>query len=201
MNPVRKSDSKAPAKGAAPKMAAPAKAAVKPVVKAAPAKAPAAKAVPAKKVVVEAPKKAVPAKAVAKPVVKAAPAKAPAAKAAPAKTAVVEAPKKAAPAKAAAKPAAKAAPVKKTAAKGKLREVYFEKYAPASASVAVAGEFSGWEAVGLSKGDDGVWRGVVLIAPGSYAFKLVFDGQHWEYDPERETVEGPHGLNNLLIVT
>ena len=153
----------------------------------------------------EAPKKAAPAKAAAKPVVKAVPAKAPAAKAAPAKKAVVEAPKKVAPAKAAAKPVVKAAPAKasakKVASKGKLREVYFEKYAPASASVAVAGEFSGWETIGLSKGDDGVWRGVVLIAPGSYAFKLVFDGQHWELDPERETVDGPHGLNNLLVVT
>lgn len=188
MSPVRKSEPKAPAKAAAPKKAAPKaespkKAAAPKVAAKAPAKAaPVAKAVPAPKV----PAAKAPAKVAAPKTAAKAPAKAaPAAKAEPAKKAVA----KAAPAKAA--PAAR---------KGTLREVFFEKYAPATGSVAVAGEFSGWDPVPLSKGDDGVWRGVVLIAPGSYQFRLVFDGS-WEFDPSRETVEGPHGLNNLLVVT
>jgi hypothetical protein len=178
MNPVRKSESKAPAKGAAPKKPAAKATPVKvEAPKAVAKKAPAAKAAPAK---VEAPK------AVAK--------KAPAAKAAPAK---VEAPKSAVKKAAAVKAEA---PAKKPSRKSGLREVFFEKFAPGSSSVAVAGEFSGWETIALSRSEDGVWRSVVLVAPGTYQYRLVFDGS-WEADPERETVEGPHGLNNLLVVT
>jgi len=96
-------------------------------------------------------------------------------------------------------PAKKAAPAK---AKSGLRKVPFEKFAPASGSVAVAGDFNGWDPTAflLARDADGIWRGEISIAPGNYQYRLIFDG-NWEHDPEREVVEGPHGLNNLLIVT
>jgi hypothetical protein len=179
MSPVRKCAPKAETKATAPKKAAKSESPKK----AAPAaKKVVAKPVPAK-VVAPAAKKAAPAKAkapiVAKPAAKKAAAAAP--KAAAKKT---------------------AAPVVKAKAKSRLRKVPFEKFAPASGSVAVAGDFNGWDPTAflLARDAEGIWRGEISIAPGNYQYRLVFDG-NWEHDPEHEVVEGPHGLNNLLIVT
>lgn len=154
-----------------------------------PAPVPAKKASP-KKVV--APKSAVPAP---KAPVKAAAKKAAPSKAAPAKPA----PAKAAPKKAA---AAKAAPAAKKPAGGVF--VRFERYSPNSTRVDLVGTFNGWE-LGkhrLSQDENGIWNIQIRLAPGTYEYKYVYDGQHYEPDPAQEQVANPFGsANNLLIVT
>ncbi len=195
MSPVRKCAPKAEIKATAPKKVAKSESPKK--------AAPVAKKVAAKSVSVKAAAPVATKPATKAPVKKAATAKAPAPVAAK-PAAKAPAKKVAAPVKAAAPVAAKA-PAKKTApakAKAGLRKVPFEKFAPASGSVAVAGDFNGWDPTAflLSRDADGIWRGEISIAPGNYQYRLIFDG-NWEHDPEREVVEGPHGLNNLLIVT
>jgi len=166
----------------------------KTVTKSKPAPAPAKKAAPKK---VAAPKSAVappkaPVKVAAK---KATPVKAAPAKPAPAKAAA----KKAAPAKAA---PVKAAPVAKSPAGGVF--VRFERYSPNSSRVDLVGNFNGWE-LGkhrLAQDENGIWNIQIRLAPGTYEYKYVYDGQHYEPDPAQEQIANPFGsANNLLIVT
>lgn len=125
--------------------------------------------------------------------------------AAPKKVAV----KKAATAKPAAKPAAKAAPqpvAKAAPAKKPAGGVFvrFERYSPNSHRVDLVGSFNGWE-LGkhkLARDEHGVWSIQVRLAPGTYEYKYVYDGQHYEPDPAQEQVANAFGsANNLLIVT
>ncbi len=134
-----------------------------------------------------------------------APKKAAAPKAAP----LMAATKKAAPApkKVVAPKAAPKAAIKKTAPAPKKvakRKVAFDKFAPDSQTVAIAGEFNGWDATAflLKRDAEGNWHGSVQLAPGTYQYRFVFDGSSWEHDPDREAVADANGLlNNLLIVT
>jgi 1,4-alpha-glucan branching enzyme len=52
-------------------------------------------------------------------------------------------------------------------------------------SVAVAGDFSGWEpSFTLDDLDgDGVWSGRVPVRPGVHAYMFVIDGTEWMTDP------------------
>lgn len=141
--------------------------------------------------------KATAAKPVAKPV---APAKkvaakpqAPAPKAAAIKSALVVKP-------AAAKPVAiKPVPAKPSAGV----EVVFERYSPQSHSVDLVGTFNDWT-LGknpLRRDKAGRWSTTLKLKPGSYEYKFVYDGLHYEPDPERELVTNSFGsANNLLIV-
>jgi 1,4-alpha-glucan branching enzyme len=81
-------------------------------------------------------------------------------------------------------------------------EVKFERYSPASSTVDLVGSFNGWK-VGqnpLKRGKDGTWSVKLKLAPGTYEYKFVYDGEFYEPDPEREQVPGPFGANNLLVV-
>lgn len=137
-------------------------------------------------------KPAVPAKKVAtKP-------QAPAPKATPAKSAPVAKP--AAPKASGAKPAAaKPAPVKPASGV----EVVFERYSPQSHSVDLVGTFNDWT-LGknpMRRDKAGRWSATLKLKPGSYEYKFVYDGLHYEPDPERELVTNSFGsANNLLIV-
>jgi 1,4-alpha-glucan branching enzyme len=111
------------------------------------------------------------------------------------------------PAKAVAKTKAvkkEAAPkAKKPAAKGKALEVEFKVFAPASGSVAVAGDFNDWKPTALKKSKNGNWAAKIkLNADGIYQYKIVYDGQYWETDksnPERVS-DGHGGENSILRV-
>lgn len=181
-----------------PKTAA--KPAVKSAVKAKPAAKPSA---PAKKAAKPspAPAKAAPAKVAP---AKKALAKPQAVKSSPAKKAVVAKP--AAPKAPAAQKTtkAKAAPAKApTKAVGGAVEVVFERYSPQSHSVDLVGTFNNWK-LGknpLRRDESGKWTTVVKLKPGSYEYKFVYDGLHYEPDPERELIANSFGsANNLLIV-
>jgi len=89
--------------------------------------------------------------------------------------------------------------VKKPASKSKTSEVEFKVFAPASDSVAVAGDFNSWKPIALKRDRSGVWSGKVKLSGGTYQYKLVFNGQYWETDnsnPER--VSDGHGGENSV---
>ncbi|HNY31857.1 MAG TPA: glycogen-binding domain-containing protein [Fibrobacteria bacterium] len=168
-------------------------------------------AAPAAKKAVKAP--AAPAKAVKSP---AAPAKAVAVKKAPATKSAAPAAKKvvkapAAPVKAVKSPVAPAKPAVSKASKAKPApkkasgsvDVVFERYSPQSQSVDLVGTFNDWT-LGkhpLRRDESGRWSTVVKLKPGSYEYKFVYDGLHYEPDPDRELVANSFGsANNLLIV-
>lgn len=68
-------------------------------------------------------------------------------------------------------------------------------------SVAVAGSFSNWEPIRLRKQKDGSYVANVAIAPGSYEYKFIVDGD-WQVDPDNSAwALNPYGtLNSLMIV-
>lgn len=63
--------------------------------------------------------------------------------------------------------------------------VQFRLEAPGATSVALAGDFTGWNpSHELQDPDgDGVWTGRVAIGPGVYAYMFVIDGSEWVTDP------------------
>jgi hypothetical protein len=63
--------------------------------------------------------------------------------------------------------------------------VQFVLEAPSATSVAVAGDFSGWEpSFALEDPDeDGVWSARVPIRPGVHAYMFLVDETSWQTDP------------------
>ncbi|HET9948247.1 MAG TPA: glycogen-binding domain-containing protein [Longimicrobiales bacterium] len=82
--------------------------------------------------------------------------------------------------------------------------VQFVLEAPGASSVAVAGDFSGWEpSFALEDADgDGVWSGRVPVRPGVHAYMFVIDGTTWQTDPnaERYRDDGFGNRNAVLAV-
>lgn len=72
---------------------------------------------------------------------------------------------------------------------------------PSAGSVSLAGDFNNWNmnAEPLTKGDDGVWRVVVELAPGDYEYKFVVNGSEWVADPDNPRVVGDYGNSGLTV--
>jgi hypothetical protein len=72
-------------------------------------------------------------------------------------------------------------------------------------TVAVAGDFNGWEAEGskMKRGADGVWRIRLELPPGRYQYVFVVDGEQWMADPRASTMvdSGYSGSNSVLDVS
>lgn len=86
---------------------------------------------------------------------------------------------------------------------GKRRITFVVEAGPGK-TVSVAGSFNDWnpEAKYLKdKNNDGVYRGIVLLAPGKYEYKFVIDGI-WSMDAGNpDFAANDFGtLNSLLIV-
>ena len=64
-------------------------------------------------------------------------------------------------------------------------KVTFNFHAPDAESVAVAGDFTGWELESkhLKKLKSGLWKGTVSLPAGSCQYRLLVNGQ-WVDDPE-----------------
>jgi 1,4-alpha-glucan branching enzyme len=60
----------------------------------------------------------------------------------------------------------------------------FSVTAPTATSVLLAGDFTHWQekAIPMKKQADGVWKASVKLAPGTYHYRFVVDGQ-WCDDP------------------
>jgi 1,4-alpha-glucan branching enzyme len=82
--------------------------------------------------------------------------------------------------------------------------VQFTLDAPGAASVAVTGDFDGWEGShGLEDlNGDGVWSGRVPVRPGVHAYMFIVDGSTWMTDPraERYAEDGFGNRNAILAV-
>lgn len=83
--------------------------------------------------------------------------------------------------------------------------VEFSLRAPGATSVAVAGDFTGWESrYTLEDVDgDGVWTTRVPVEPGLHEYMFVIDGSEWVTDPEAERYrdDGFGNRNAVLAVS
>ncbi|MBK7187384.1 MAG: hypothetical protein IPH86_01470 [bacterium] len=105
----------------------------------------------------------------------------------------------AAPAAAAPAPAAAAVPAAGGAAGGKV-PVMFRCEAPGAGKVCLAGEFNGWsDAANPMKNDGGAWTLALDLAPGSYQYKFVVDGNWKQDDKNPEAAPDGFGGNNSIM--
>ena len=76
-----------------------------------------------------------------------------------------------------------ASPVAAAAQSGRTVDVVFSLPADVKADrVALCGEFNDWspESTALGHQDDGSWSVTVPLAPGTYRYKYLLDGETWE---------------------
>ncbi len=69
--------------------------------------------------------------------------------------------------------------------------------------VALSGEFNDWsvESISLARGDDRVWRVTVPLAPGTYRYKFLLDGETWENGTDADRYEeNAYGTEDSVIV-
>jgi hypothetical protein len=72
---------------------------------------------------------------------------------------------------------------------------------PYAGSVHLAGDFNNWSmnTEPLTMDDEGVWRVVIDLAPGSYEYKFVVNGSDWIADPENPVVTGAYGNSQIVV--
>ena len=75
----------------------------------------------------------------------------------------------------------------------------FRYKAPAAKSVEVMGEWNGWKAVPMTKGDDGVWTAKVTLSTGTHGYKFLVDGKEWVFDPDNSAKKTVDGNENSAI--
>lgn len=90
------------------------------------------------------------------------------------------------------------------AAAGSDVYVEFVLEAPDAGSVAVAGDFTGWDPeISLEDPDgDGVWSGRARLGPGVHEYMFVVDGSRWVTDPyaPRYADDGFGNRNAVLAI-
>ena len=66
----------------------------------------------------------------------------------------------------------------------------------------IAGDWTGWERVPLTRDDSGRWIVPATLAPGVYRFNLRVDGERWIVpDSVAEIDDGYGGRVGLLIIS
>jgi chromosome partitioning protein len=82
------------------------------------------------------------------------------------------------------------------------RDIVFTLKAPENARVQIAGDFNNWTPEDLHLTDPlgrPLWKKAISLAPGSYRYKYLLDGQ-WITDPENTNrVDDPVGGENSII--
>ena len=82
------------------------------------------------------------------------------------------------------------------------QRVTFSYIAPEAQTVLVAGYFTGWDQapVSLKKDKRGLWKKTLTLAPGTYQYRLLVDGQ-WRDDPQCATRQpNTFGSQNCVCV-
>lgn len=79
--------------------------------------------------------------------------------------------------------------------------ILFQFYRPGARQMVIAGDFNGWQpSFHMTRGWDGWWRAQIELAPGTYRFRYLADGE-WYTDYAAFGVEsGPFGWNSVLKV-
>jgi len=78
--------------------------------------------------------------------------------------------------------------------------VRFEFIHPQAVTVAIAGTFNGWNptTIPMHSSGNGHWVEEAALAPGSYEYCLVVDGQ-WMPDPLAKNIANPFGGRNSIL--
>ena len=79
--------------------------------------------------------------------------------------------------------------------------VTFEYFDPSANIVALVGDFNQWNPVvrPLKRDSGGLWSVKIRLAPGSYHYKFVINGERWEEDPlNQHRVMNEHGTHNSI---
>jgi 1,4-alpha-glucan branching enzyme len=79
--------------------------------------------------------------------------------------------------------------------------VVFEYFDPSAKIVTVVGDFNQWNPLArpLKRNVGGLWKVTVRLAPGTYQYKFVVNGQRWEDDPLNvHRVPNEHGTFNSI---
>lgn len=88
------------------------------------------------------------------------------------------------------------------APKGPKKEsVLFEYFDPSAQVVAVVGDFNQWKPEGkpMKRDTGGLWTLKVSLAPGTYQYKFLVNGERWEEDPlNLQRVMNEHGTFNSI---
>jgi hypothetical protein len=71
---------------------------------------------------------------------------------------------------------------------------------PGARTVAIAGEWNGWDNAPLTARPDGRWETVVPLPPGAYRFSLVVDGERWTVPVGVPTMSDDFGGRVGLLV-
>ena len=83
------------------------------------------------------------------------------------------------------------------------RRITFKLEASEAKEAILVGDFNSWDAKKhtMKVDDKGRWTKIVTLAPGSYEYKFLVDGQ-WQNDPSNDQmVHNRFGtLNNILTV-
>ena len=87
--------------------------------------------------------------------------------------------------------------------KTQKRRITFKLEASGAKEAILVGDFNSWDLKKhrMKMDDKGRWTKIVTLAPGSYEYKFILDGQ-WQNDPNNDqVVPNSFGtLNNLLTV-
>jgi 1,4-alpha-glucan branching enzyme len=75
----------------------------------------------------------------------------------------------------------------------------FRYKAPDAKSVELMGEWNGWKAIPMTKGDDGVWSVKVTLSAGTHGYKFLVDGKDWVFDPDNSAKKTVDGNENSAI--
>lgn len=79
--------------------------------------------------------------------------------------------------------------------------VLFEYFDPSAKVVALVGEFNQWNPTArpMKRDAGGLWKVKIRLAPGTYQYKFVVNGDRWEEDPlTQHRMMNEHGTSNSL---
>ena len=86
----------------------------------------------------------------------------------------------------------------------KNRNTPLEYFAPEANTVAVAGDFNGWDTQAhmLKKSKAGWWKTNLKLPPGRYQYRFIVNGEQWSEDPENPNKEANEfdSYNSILEV-
>lgn len=92
------------------------------------------------------------------------------------------------------------------AAEGPPRPVAMQFRGSRVRDVRIAGDFNGWvpdrdvESTTYREGPERIWTKVLHLAPGTYQYRYLVDGE-WREDPANpRAIQAPGGRNSLLVV-
>jgi len=84
------------------------------------------------------------------------------------------------------------------------KNVSFQLSAPEANTVALAGDFNGWDvnSLPLKKGKLGTWKTSIKLKPGRYEYRFWVNGEWWDDPHAQERVSNPFGgYNSIKVVS